>query len=191
MKDLSQEVPRSNHREKGSDISSNCDVPSRWGPLMIEWRQHIIDFEVYRTTFHTPGFREYHRRMQLFILLYIEAGSYINEDEDQWEFVVLYEKRRRRDGSFTYHFVGYSSLYNFYHFPEKFRLRLSQFVILSSYQRQSPRICAIFSHLSIHPISRPSRQKRLTDALCPHQVYARRIRWRWPIARWGASWRGR
>lgn len=28
--------------------------------------------------------------MQLFILLYIEAGSYINEDEDSWEFVVLY-----------------------------------------------------------------------------------------------------
>ncbi len=28
--------------------------------------------------------------MQLFILLYIEAGSYINDEEDQWEFVVLY-----------------------------------------------------------------------------------------------------
>ena len=28
--------------------------------------------------------------MQLFILLYIEAGSYLQEDEDQWEFVVLY-----------------------------------------------------------------------------------------------------
>ena len=27
--------------------------------------------------------------MQLFILLYIEAGSYLQEDEDQWEFVVL------------------------------------------------------------------------------------------------------
>lgn len=27
--------------------------------------------------------------MQIFILLYIEAGSYISEEEDQWEFVVL------------------------------------------------------------------------------------------------------
>jgi len=27
--------------------------------------------------------------MQLFILLYIEAGSYLQEDEDQWEFIVL------------------------------------------------------------------------------------------------------
>lgn len=42
-----------------------------------------------QTTWDTPGFREYHRRMQLFILLYIEAGSYIVEDEDSWEFVSL------------------------------------------------------------------------------------------------------
>ena len=27
--------------------------------------------------------------MQIFIPLYIEAGSYINEEEDGWEFVVL------------------------------------------------------------------------------------------------------
>jgi len=27
--------------------------------------------------------------MQLFVLLYIEAGSYLNEEEDNWEFVVL------------------------------------------------------------------------------------------------------
>ena len=30
-----------------------------------------------QTTWDTPAFREYHRRMQLFILLYIEGGSYI------------------------------------------------------------------------------------------------------------------
>ena len=41
------------------------------------------------STWDTPGFRENHRRMQLFILLYIEGGSYINEEEDVWEFVVL------------------------------------------------------------------------------------------------------
>jgi histone acetyltransferase 1 len=42
-----------------------------------------------QTTWHAPGFKEYHRRMQLFILLYIEGGSYINEEEESWEFVVL------------------------------------------------------------------------------------------------------
>ena len=42
-----------------------------------------------KATWNTPGFKEYHRKMQLFILLYIEAGSFISEDEDIWEFVVL------------------------------------------------------------------------------------------------------
>ncbi|KAG6379181.1 acyl-CoA N-acyltransferase [Boletus reticuloceps] len=95
-----------------------------------------VEYEVYHATFEDSGFREYHRRMQIFILLYIEAGSYINEEEDGWDFVVLFEKRKRKDGTATYHFVGYSSLYNFYCFPEKVRLRLSQFVILPPYQRQ-------------------------------------------------------
>ncbi|EKM83090.1 hypothetical protein AGABI1DRAFT_69279 [Agaricus bisporus var. burnettii JB137-S8] len=99
--------------------------------------QGDVTYEVYHTTWSTPGFREYHKRMQLFILLYIEAGSYINDEEDPWEFTVLYEKRKRPGTDITtYHFVGYSSLYGFYHFPEKTRLRLSQFVILSPYQKQ-------------------------------------------------------
>jgi hypothetical protein len=42
-----------------------------------------------QATWKNPGFREYHRRMQLFILLYIEAGSYIDDAEDSWEFAVL------------------------------------------------------------------------------------------------------
>lgn len=48
---------------------------------------HRLNFP--KATWDTPGFREYHRRMQIFILLYIEAGSYINEEEDSWEFMVL------------------------------------------------------------------------------------------------------
>ncbi|CAE6422469.1 unnamed protein product [Rhizoctonia solani] len=101
-----------------------------------------VVFEVYHSTWDTPGFREYHRRMQIFILLYIEGGSYIQEDEEKWEFVVLYERRRSHspnDNSddpptYTYHFAGYSSLYPFWCWPDKVRLRLSQFVLLPPYQ---------------------------------------------------------
>ncbi|KAJ2917657.1 hypothetical protein MD484_g2817, partial [Candolleomyces efflorescens] len=97
----------------------------------------VVEYEVYHANWDTPGFREYHRRMQLFILLFIEGGSYIQEEESTWEFVILFEKRKRRTPPHlaTYHFVGYSSLYPFYCFPEKTRLRLSQFVILPPYQR--------------------------------------------------------
>lgn len=61
---------------------------------------HVILYEIHiespvdcvfvQAVWTTPGFREYHRRMQIFILLYIEAGSYISEEEDSWEFVVLW-----------------------------------------------------------------------------------------------------
>ncbi|KIJ44181.1 hypothetical protein M422DRAFT_60053 [Sphaerobolus stellatus SS14] len=99
--------------------------------------EDTVTYEVYHATMATPGFRDYHRRMQIFILLYIEAGSYIQEEDDRWEFVVLYEKRKRKDAARTpvYHFVGYSSLYPFWCWPDHIRLRLSQFVILSPYQR--------------------------------------------------------
>ncbi|KAI0253813.1 acyl-CoA N-acyltransferase [Lactifluus subvellereus] len=116
-----------------------------------------VVYEVWHATWNTPGFREYHRRMQLFILLYIEAGSYINEEEDSWEFVVLYEKRKRRATPVTetYHFVGYSSLYPFYCFPDKVRLRLSQFVIVPPYQRQGHG-SALYNAIYQYVLTRPS-----------------------------------
>jgi histone acetyltransferase 1 len=58
--------------------------------MLVSLTQTLLaSIDLIQTTWDTPGFREYHRRMQLFILLYIEGGSYIVEDEDAWEFVVL------------------------------------------------------------------------------------------------------
>ncbi|TFK87923.1 histone acetyltransferase type B catalytic subunit [Polyporus arcularius HHB13444] len=133
---------------KGKNIS----IPQVLGPDDEE----TVDFEVYHSTWKTPGFREYHRRMQLFVLLYIEGGSLISEDEETWEFAVLYEKRRRRSSPdvFTYHFVGYSTLYPFYCFPERVRLRISQFLILPPYQQDghgSALYTAIYQHVLAHP----------------------------------------
>ncbi|KZV70737.1 histone acetyltransferase type B catalytic subunit [Peniophora sp. CONT] len=107
-------------------------------PVLPEEDEDAVVYEVYHTKWDTPGFKEHHRRMQTFILLYVEGGSYIDEDEDLWEFVVLYEKRKRRDAAHTetYHFIGYSTLYPFFCFPDKLRLRLSQFVIVSPFQHQ-------------------------------------------------------
>ncbi|EJD06193.1 histone acetyltransferase type B catalytic subunit [Fomitiporia mediterranea MF3/22] len=109
-----------------------------FGEDLDETSDDVVVFEAYHVrspaTWDTLGFREYHRRMQIFILLYIEAGSFIKEDEEGWEFVVLYEKRRRRDGTHTYHFVGYSSLFPFFCFPDRVRMRLSQFVIVPPFQ---------------------------------------------------------
>jgi histone acetyltransferase 1 len=96
-------------------------------------------FEIYRATWDTPGFRDYHRRMQLFVLLFIEGASYIQEDETNWEFFTLYEKVRGASGAdddATWHFMGYTSLYKFWCWPDSSRVRLSQFVVLPPYQKQ-------------------------------------------------------
>ncbi|EIW85488.1 acyl-CoA N-acyltransferase [Coniophora puteana RWD-64-598 SS2] len=139
-------IPECEKDEKVFSYQVEKDAASfrPYGKCIYEYTRNIggseVEFEVYHATFATPGFKEYHQRMQLFILLYIEAGSYIDDEEDGWEFVVLYEKRKRTSssgpGDVAYHFVGYSSLYNFYCYPEQVRMRLSQFVILPPFQRK-------------------------------------------------------
>ncbi|OWZ72371.1 histone acetyltransferase type B catalytic subunit [Cryptococcus neoformans] len=116
-----------------------------------EDNEDVVVYEMYKATWSTPGFREYHRRMQIFVLLFIEGGSYVHEDEDAWEFIVLYERRKKPDsGIFTYHFVGYVSVYPFWCYPDRVRLRLSQFVILPPYQHQghgSKLYTTLFRHM--------------------------------------------
>ncbi|KAI9511344.1 acyl-CoA N-acyltransferase [Russula earlei] len=139
-------------------VASNTATKGKGAAVTLpEDDPDAIVYEVWHATWNTPGFREYHRRMQLFILLYIEAGSYINEAEDSWEFTVLYEKRKRRTTPVTetYHFVGYSSLYPFYCFPDKVRLRLSQFVIVPPYQHQGHG-SALYKAIYEYVLSKPT-----------------------------------
>ncbi|PWN45794.1 histone acetyltransferase type B [Ceraceosorus guamensis] len=93
-------------------------------------------FEIYRSNWSTPGWKEQHRRMQIFTLLFIEGASYIQEEEPAWEFYTLYERQASSLSAtgYTWHFVGYTSLYNFWCYPDSSRVRLSQFIILPPYQ---------------------------------------------------------
>ncbi|KAK4058725.1 histone acetyltransferase 1 [Microbotryomycetes sp. JL221] len=98
--------------------------------------QEVV-FEAYWSNWDTPGFKEYHRKMQIFVLLYIEGAQYIDEEDPRWEFVTLYERRKRRDGDgFSWHFAGYVSFYSFFCWPDTKRLRLAQFVLTGPYQSQ-------------------------------------------------------
>lgn len=65
-------------------------------------------FEIYKTTWATPGWRDFHRRMQLFALLYIEGASYIHEDEENWEWLTTWQKWVDEQGRDRWSFVGYT-----------------------------------------------------------------------------------
>lgn len=60
-----------------------------WMVLKDEALEEEVIFEAYSSNWETPGFKEYHRRMQIFVLLYIEGAQYIDEDDARWEFVTL------------------------------------------------------------------------------------------------------
>lgn len=83
------------------------------------------DFEFYRAKFSSPGFRDYHRRMQIFLLFYIEGATYIDEEDDRWEVVMMFKKEMSSDSEKSvYHFVGYVTMYPFYAYPDKRRMRI-------------------------------------------------------------------
>ncbi|KAG1139233.1 hypothetical protein G6F37_009881 [Rhizopus arrhizus] len=63
-------------------------------------------FEIYKSSFSSQKFREYHARMKIFVLLFIEGGSYIEDDDEKWEIFTIF-KREGSHESTSYHFVGY------------------------------------------------------------------------------------
>ncbi len=105
-------------------------------------------FEIYRTDLSFPGFNEYHKSMQTFLLWFIDAASYIDEDDDRWDFFTIYEKKYLNSKTslsnghsansepFVYVFVGYASIYRYFAYPEKIRPRISQFLILPPFQKR-------------------------------------------------------
>ena len=46
-------------------------------------------FEIYHADVSVPGFREYHSRLQPWIMFYIDAASYIDIDDTNWKFFLL------------------------------------------------------------------------------------------------------
>jgi len=92
-------------------------------------------FEVYFVNVVDVGWRDYHERIQPFLLFYVDAASYIDVDDDKWNYFVVYEKYRN-DIGYRYAFVGYMTVYNYYAYPERIRPRISQVLVLPPFQRQ-------------------------------------------------------
>nr|CAD7454162.1 unnamed protein product [Timema tahoe] len=92
-------------------------------------------YEVYLCTGTTPEFRRYHERLQTFLLWFIDAASFIDIDDNNWRFFVMYEKYTQ-DGSTMYAVVGYMTVYQYYAYPKNIRPRISQMLVLPPYQRR-------------------------------------------------------
>lgn len=91
---------------------------------------------IYKGTLNDPEMKDYLSRMQPLLLWFIEAASYIDERDERWQFYILYRQVKDTRGLSHYYLVGFSTVYLFYHYPDRQRPRISQFIILPHHQRQ-------------------------------------------------------
>lgn len=88
-----EEEPKGKGKGKGKQEKQKVFPERNWITLDEEAAGGDEEFEVvyeaYATTWDTPGFKEFHRRMQIFVLFYIEGAQYIDEEDTRWEFITL------------------------------------------------------------------------------------------------------
>lgn len=92
-------------------------------------------FEIYKIDsthddYHRSEFNNYLQRVQTLLVFFIETASFVDTEDDQWTFYLMYEKKSDR-----YVTMGYLSVYNYYAYPDKIRSRISQMFILPTYQQ--------------------------------------------------------
>ncbi|KAK4241710.1 histone acetyl transferase [Achaetomium macrosporum] len=110
--------------QKKSDFETAIkNVPVDWTPpgeLVTTFSSHGSTFEVWKANLADPAVKQLVKRIQILVLLFIEGGSAIDVDDsdvDRWTIFFLYQKQAS-DGevaSSPYTFVGYSTVYRFFH----------------------------------------------------------------------------
>ncbi|KAM9448401.1 histone acetyltransferase type B catalytic subunit-like isoform 1-T1 [Salvelinus alpinus] len=110
-----------------------------FGTLLHTYNVHNVEegedftYQIHKVDVSWPGFREYHKRLQTFLMWFIETASFIDVDDDRWDFFLVFEKYNK-DGETLFATVGYMTVYNYYVYPDKTRPRVSQMLILPPFQ---------------------------------------------------------
>uniref|UniRef100_A0A673M460 Histone acetyltransferase type B catalytic subunit n=1 Tax=Sinocyclocheilus rhinocerous TaxID=307959 RepID=A0A673M460_9TELE len=111
----------------------DCTFELRSSTFPCEHRMDLICSSSFQVDISCPGFREYHERLQTFLMWFIETASFIDVDDDRWDFFLVFEKYNK-DGETLYATVGYMTVYNYYVYPDKTRPRVSQMLVLPPFQ---------------------------------------------------------
>lgn len=88
VKILAEYLPKNyiaHHNDFIDAVKLDAETFKPLGEKIAEYVQKDDHFEIYKSSFASAKFREYHSRMQLFVLLFIEGSSYIEDDDEKWE----------------------------------------------------------------------------------------------------------
>jgi histone acetyltransferase 1 len=99
-------------------------------------------YEVYKVDltdkhYADKKFVDYLQRVQTMLIFFIETADFTDTDDDQWVYYFLYEKRSGHGGGVNelYTTIGFTSVYNYYAYPDKKRTRISQMLIMPTHQK--------------------------------------------------------
>lgn len=109
------------------------------GELVGSYSSGGNEYNIYKSKLSDPATLELHKRMQIFVLLFIEAGSYIDPSDDKWDLYFVYEKTEKAPK-----LISFCTVYNYWYYPglKQFdakyapltRKKILQFVVLPPYQ---------------------------------------------------------
>lgn len=102
-----------------------------------EYTSKKEDYVVYKTNFRNEYSVKLLKRLQIFVLFFIEAGSYIDTTDLKWDLFFVVKKSDNRIIGFatTYTYLKFDSAQQFDASPEiATRNKISQFIILPIYQ---------------------------------------------------------
>ncbi|KAJ1767952.1 histone acetyltransferase 1 [Coemansia sp. RSA 1813] len=134
-KTLSASALCSDKEEFAHRVATDTKEFRPYGKKCHEYVHQDITYEVYDSTFDSEEFCEYHRRMQTFMLFYIEGAQFIDASDEKWRVFTVFEKLVLQ-GTTSYSLVGYCTMYQFFHYPDRKRPRISQFLVLPPFQGQ-------------------------------------------------------
>ncbi|KAI6650628.1 Histone acetyltransferase type B catalytic subunit [Oopsacas minuta] len=124
------------------EFSSQLDKQVRFQPhgtLLHKYKVGDRTFQIYRASCYDPGFLDYQNKLQNLMLLFIEGASQLvlegEDDYFRWLFYLTFECIPVSGGNDRFVFVGCLNAYKFYSFPDKFRIRVSQVLVLPPFQK--------------------------------------------------------
>ncbi|CAN6652149.1 histone acetyltransferase type B catalytic subunit [Trichomonascus vanleenenianus] len=111
------------------------------GTRIAHFTRHGEEFVIYKTSYSEA--RKLVLRMRIFVLLFIEAGSYLEEEDDKWELYLVYNIKDKEP-----FFAGFCSVYPYFWYKDSethnemskewpVRKRISQFVVLPPFQEMN------------------------------------------------------
>jgi len=91
------------------------------GALAATFARDDVTYEVWKGSLTDPAVKQLVKRIQIFVPLFIEGGTYIPTDEaddDRWTLFFLYQKKPipGDDDRASYVFNGYSTVYRFFRY---------------------------------------------------------------------------